>query len=245
MKGSDNFLPRRVSVFDGLTQGSNMAGIKKQTYSEQVADYIKECILRGELAPGEQVKEVLIASKLSISRAPVREALHLLAREGLIVSEPQKGKRVTALTAKEILDSYFTGGVLEAAAVGEFFDRYTADDIQSMEEIVQRMKEVGEKGLPLELMADLDNRFHGVLFSRVNNELLVDLCRRSCQGISKFLLYRHWLNLFSVQEIYERHKNVLDALKSGERVVIEAAIRHHYKESGERMSRYGVDVYKE
>ena len=66
-----------------------MSGIKKLTYSEQVADYIKQSILKGELSPGDQVKEVELSEKLGISRAPIREAMQILAREGLIKSEPQ------------------------------------------------------------------------------------------------------------------------------------------------------------
>ncbi len=221
-----------------------MVGIKKQTYSEQVADYIKQCILNGELSPGEQIKEVLIAGKLSISRAPVREALNLLAQDGLIVSEPQKGKRVTALTSKEILDSYFTGGVLEAAGVGESLDLYEESDFESMQNVVEQMKQAACEDLPMENMAKLDNIFHGVLFSRMDNALLVSLCHRSCQGISKFLLYRHWLNLFSATEIYKRHKLVLEVLKNGNRSEIEKTIREHYQECGKRMAKYGVDVFK-
>lgn len=221
-----------------------MIGIKKQTYSEQVANYIKQCILNGELSPGEQIKEVLIAGKLSISRAPVREALNLLAQDGLIVFEPQKGKRVTALTSKEILDSYFAGGVLEAAGVGESLDLYEESDFECMQNVVEQMKQAACEDLSMENMAELDNKFHGVLFSRIDNTLLVNLCHRSCQGISKFLLYRHWLNLFSATEIYKRHKMVLEILKTGNRSEIENAIREHYQECGKRMANYGVDVYR-
>ena len=64
---------------------------KRQTYSGQVVEFIKRCILDGELAPGEQVKEVILSERLGISRAPIREALQILTQDGLITSEPQKG----------------------------------------------------------------------------------------------------------------------------------------------------------
>jgi DNA-binding transcriptional regulator YhcF (GntR family) len=123
---------RAPFIFSLLKGTIALSGIVKQTYSEQVVEYIKDRILKGELSPGDPVKEALIAQKLAISRAPVREALQILAREGLIVYEPQKGKRITALTAKEIRDSYFTGGVLEAAAVAAALPLYTAQDIDLM-----------------------------------------------------------------------------------------------------------------
>lgn len=222
-----------------------MNGIKKLTYSEQVAEYIKQSILDGELSPGDQVKEVLLAEKLGISRAPIREALQTLAREGLIRSEPQKGKHVSALTAKQIMDSYFTGGVLEAAAVTQALLQYTESDLADLEKVVDQMREVAESGERPDSLAQLDNAFHDILFSRIDNDLLIELCRRSCQGISKFLLYKYWINLFSPQQVYERHLEILEALKAGKPAKLEKTIRKHYTDSGKRMAKYGVDVHKE
>ncbi len=219
-----------------------MTGIKKLTYSEQVADYIKQSILKGELSPGDQVKEVELSEKLGISRAPIREAMQILAREGLIKSEPQKGKHVSALTAKQIKDSYFTGGVLEAAAVSEALSLYTDEDFSKLEQIIERMEQVAESGKDQDSLAGLDNTFHNVLFSRIDNELLIDLCRRSCQGISKFLLYKHWINLYSPKQVYERHKEILVALKTKRPAKVEKTLRKHYTDSGKRMAQYGVDV---
>ncbi len=222
-----------------------MTGIKKLTYSEQVAEYIKQSMLEGKLSPGDQVKEVLLAEKLGISRAPIREALQILAREGLIQSEPQKGKYVSALTAKQIKDSYFTGGVLEAAAVTQAMSLYTKEDIAKLERVVEEMHQVADSGNATDSLAKLDSTFHNILFSRIDNELLIELCRRSCQGISKFLLYRHWINLYSPQDVYERHLAILDALKSGKPSKLEKIIRKHYTDSGKRMSLYGVDMQEE
>jgi DNA-binding GntR family transcriptional regulator len=219
-----------------------MNGFRKQTYSDQVADYIKGCILSGDLAPGTPITEVAIAAELSISRAPVREARQILLREGLIESHPQKGKNFTALTAKQIKNSYFTGGVLEAAAVGNALDRYTDKDIEKLERIVGKMKAIAEKSGSVADQAPLDNAFHDVLFSRIDNDFIVELCRRSCQGISKFLLYRHWVKLFPAPKVYERHQEIVDALKTKDLETLECVIREHYFASGERMSAFGVDV---
>lgn len=219
-----------------------MIGIRKLTYSEQVAEYIKQSILEGELSPGDQIKEVLLSSKLGISRAPIREALQLLSREGLIESEPQKGKYVAALTAKQIMDSYFTGGVLEAAAVTQALPLYTEEDIADLEDVVEKMRLIAESGKADDRLAQLDNDFHNILFSRIDNELLIELCRRSCQGISKFLLYKHWIKLYSPQKVYERHLAIVEALKEGRPSRLEKTIRKHYSDSGKRMARYGVDM---
>lgn len=75
-----------------------------------VADYIKRQIQQGELLPGQAIKEVALAEHLGISRAPVREALESLVQEGLVTSEPQKGKRVRLMSPEEIRNSYSVGG---------------------------------------------------------------------------------------------------------------------------------------
>jgi DNA-binding GntR family transcriptional regulator len=221
-----------------------MENFKKETYSDKVANYIKNRILNGSLSPGDPIKEAAIASQLSISRAPVREAMLILLREGLIELHPQRGKKVTSLTAKQIKNSYFTGGVLEAAAVAQAIEYYTDKDIAELETIISKMKQIADKCGSVSDQAPLDKAFHDLLFSRIDNELIVELCRRTCQGISKFLLYRQWVKLFPATKVYERHKEIVEALKTKDPQVIEDVIKNHYLESGERMSAFGIDVYK-
>lgn len=213
-----------------------------KTYSAQIIEYIKDAILRGELCPGDKVNEVHLASRLSISRAPIREALQMLVQEGLIVSIPQRGKFITSLTAKEIQDSYFTGGVLEGAAVASTVDQFTEDDFNKLQAIIEQMKQLAENGENKDKLAPLDNAFHDILLSKTNNNLLVELSHRSCRGISKFLFFKHWRKQFTTKENFERHQAVLDVLRIKNPVAVENCIRLHYKEAGERMKKFGSDV---
>ena len=228
-----------------LALNEPLHGFNKLTYSDQVANFIKESLVRGDLSPGDQIKEVVLAQKLSMSRAPIREALQILAQEGIIVSKPQIGKHVAQLTAKEIRDSYFTGGVLEAAAVTQALPKYTEEDIKNLESVLTEMYNLAQENGPIENFAKLDNAFHGILFARIDNKLITDLCKRSCQGISKFLLHKHWLKIFTPEEVYKRHEAILDALKDGKPSRVEKVIRQHYINAGDRMAQYGVDVKKE
>ena len=220
-----------------------MNNFKKQNYCDQVAEHIRNKILNGHLPPGTAISEVSIAEELSISRAPVREAMQIMIREGLIDSNPQKRKYVKALTAKQIRNSYFTGGVLEAAAVARVLEQYTEEDFLNLERIVAKMKEIADTNGPVADQVPLDNEFHDILFSRIDNNLIVELCRRACQGVSKFLLYTHWIKLYTAKKVYERHRKIIDALRTKDPVTIEQVIRDHYITSGERMAAYGADVY--
>lgn len=215
---------------------------KKQTYSEQVAEFIRRQILKGRFQPGSPIGEVAIAEELGISRAPVREAMQILIREGLIDGIPQKKKTVRQMTSQQIRDSYFSGGVLEAAAVAEVIDTFTEEDFQALEDVVDSMKYITESSGNITEMAPLDTAFHDILFSKVENELLVDICKKFCQGISKYLLLKQWLHLFSAEKVYQRHKLVLEVLRRGDPSEIEQIIRQHYRESGEKMAQYGSDL---
>lgn len=217
-----------------------MPGLK--TYSDQIIKFIKQSILSGELAPGDKINEVNVASQLSISRAPVREALQTLVKEGLIQSIPQKGKFITTLTSEQIKHSYFTGGILEGATVASTINLFTEKDFGELRVIINKMKKIADRGKYISELAVLDDAFHDILFSKTDNTLIVELSRRSCQGISKFLLFKYWEQLFSPKEIYLRHKKVLDVMQSKKLMKIEQCIRSHYVDSGERMAKFGVDV---
>ena len=219
-----------------------MNDIIKQTYSDQVAAYVRNLILDDKLLPGAPVEEAAIAKDLSISRAPVREAMQILIREGLLEAYPQKRKYVKRLTAKQIKNSYFAGGVLEAAAVAKVINDYTEKDIAELEKIVKAMRDIATNNGSISDQVPLDTDFHDILFSRIDNALIVELCKRSCQGISKFLLYKHWVKIYTPQEVVERHQIIIDALKTKDPDEIERVLREHYVSSGERMAKYGADV---
>jgi DNA-binding GntR family transcriptional regulator len=97
------------------------------------------------------------------------------------------------------------------------------------------MKKVADEQEPIEKIAPLDDKFHHILFSRIDNEFVVEFCRRSCQGLSKFLLFRYWIKLYTPHEVYNRHKVIVAALKNGDGAELEKELRKHYFDAGERM----------
>ena len=87
--------------------------------STQMAEAVvrlREMILNGKLAPGQRVAEAPLADLLGVSRTPVRQALPLLAQEGLLVENETRGYVVRAFTATEITDAIDVRGALEALA---------------------------------------------------------------------------------------------------------------------------------
>ena len=69
-----------------------------------VFETLRQKILKGELKPGERLIEVALAQRLGVSRTPVREAIHKLEQEGLVVMAPRKGAQVATISAQSVRD---------------------------------------------------------------------------------------------------------------------------------------------
>ena len=183
-----------------------MHTFKRQTYSGQVVEFIKRCILDGELAPGEQVKEVILSERLGISRAPIREALQILTQDGLITSEPQKGKYIRKMTRQEIENEYEIGGILEGAGVAAALPLMNHVDLARLSGMIEHMARLAPRVGGLYEFTEVDDAFHSALLAHCANRRLVEMARSACTNISKFLFYNHWNVLFTPQEFVDRHR---------------------------------------
>ena len=104
--------------------------------------HIEELIITGKLKPGEQIKEEDIASSLSISRPPVREALNCLEGEGLVVRKPRKGAYVFEMNEKDIWEVYTLKAELYAMATYCAIDIITETQINQLQSLIERMKKI-------------------------------------------------------------------------------------------------------
>ena len=213
-----------------------MMQFKKETYSIRAAAYIRNLIRTGELQPGQAVREAQLSEKLNISRAPIREALLILAHQGLICSEPQKGKYVRSMSAKEIYDSYVVAGILEGAAVAQSLSLWTEKEHAAFDEVVHRLDEQVNYAVHLDTLTEIDESFHMTLLSACTNERLIELARTSCSSLAKFLYYTYWRTLFTPHEFYDRHHLIAEAIHAGDKMNIELVLRQHYEEVGQRLS---------
>lgn len=90
-----------------------MSKIQHRSLYLDVADRVRELIERGDLAPGERISEKQLCERFGVSRTPLREALKVLASEGLLELLPNRGARVVRLTLKMVKDTYDLMGALE------------------------------------------------------------------------------------------------------------------------------------
>ncbi len=209
---------------------------KVKTFSEQVGEHIKKCILKGVLKPGDPVRECDIATRLGISRGPVREALQKLQQEDLITGEPQKQRFITSLEHGAIFDRYSMAGTLEGACIVQSLEYLTPGHLDYLERILAEMEAVAEKASGLRELSEIDEKFHEALLEGCRNRLMVQTSRAACVPISKFLYTNLWDSLYTPAEFIERHRRVLDVVKGGNPDAIRNALLEHYSETGQRFA---------
>ena len=102
--------------------------------TDEIADVVRERILKGEYEIGEKIKENQIATELRVSRTPIREAFKILENEGLIDYVPNRGCFAKGFTKQDVEDIYAVREALEALALNWAVDRITEKEIAALEE---------------------------------------------------------------------------------------------------------------
>ncbi len=206
----------------------------RHTYKDKVKVYICELIFKGELNPGEQIKEKEIATRLGISRAPIREAFRELITEKILEYVPYKGTYLKKTDPRETIEIYSTRGILEGAAVAESLSGLGKRQIQKLSYLNDKMYECAKTGKNRELI-EYGEQFHSVLFKNCNNSLLVHETHR-LSFICHILFFNHWPRIYSPSQIRIRHKKIIDAIEGRDRIAVERVIRNHYFETGKKIS---------
>ena len=142
--------------------------------SEHVADRLRRSILDGEIRPGTRLLQTEVADALGTSRLPVREALRMLAAEGLLELEANKGARVPKLDAAEVTLLYRMRERLEPLALIESLPNLDGRDIAHLREIQARIT----ADVELRDFLALDREFHMRTYSGCSSEHLMVLVRR-------------------------------------------------------------------
>ena len=139
--------------------------------SEQAYEAIKAAILSLDIRPGEVLGIGSLAEQLGVSRTPVRDALLLLEKDGLVTLLPQKGAYVSEISVGDIEEIYELRILLEGYAARVAAMRLKAYDLKHIEASLQDAEEAFQRGDRV-LTADVGRRVHDLLVETVGNERL-------------------------------------------------------------------------
>lgn len=145
---------------------------------------IREMILHGELAPGARVREVELASRLGVSRTPVRESLPILAQEGVLTQLDTRGFVVRAFTPQEIMDAIDVRGVLEGLAARMLAEQGPPRRlIQSLHECLREGDEIFAKRHLLQSdearYGEMNKQFHSLIVQGAGSKVITEAIERN------------------------------------------------------------------
>ena len=158
-----------------------MSDLKSQT----IYRTLRERILSNELASGTRLVLRQLANQFDTSDIPVREALRMLERDGLVEMVPYRGARVTTLTAREIEETYFIRGHLESIATGLAAERITDAELAVLDGLMGRMRGAVE-AQDGPRFSELNQEFHRTIVAACGNSMLRDLTMDIWQRHSGF-----------------------------------------------------------
>jgi DNA-binding GntR family transcriptional regulator len=182
--------------------------------SDAAYERLKDAIVRGELAPGEKIRDGDIAQRLGLSRTPVREALTRLADTGLVEAKPGVYTRITTLNRHDVAATLIVLRSLDDLAVRTGVPRLTNGDIDRMRQAnVQFAQAVEQHDITRAFAAD--DAFHGVMIDAADNPVLRRMIDQLHPQIHR-ILYRKFSTLLGGHDTVDHHAKLIELCANGD-----------------------------
>ena len=144
--------------------------LKPRALYEEVAELMRQRIFSRELVPGSWIDELAIAKDYGISRTPLREALKVLATEGLVTMKVRRGAYVTEVSEQDLTDVYHLLSLLESDAAGVVATQASEAQMDELKALHQQLEAtVRPSKTDHEKFFELNERFHMALLAIANN----------------------------------------------------------------------------
>ncbi len=198
---------------------------KDKTIRQKVYHHIREEILKGAIAPKERLIEAKIAGEIGTSRTPVREALHNLELEKLVVSIPRVGYVVRGMDMEEVEQICEIRAAIEGLAIAWATAKQRERLIQVLKKNIENQKKQISKG-NLNGYVELDAQFHDIIARLAGSDRLLELT----QTLRRHML-RYRIQCIYMTETAERsmrgHERIVAAIERGDSQEIAVAVKTH------------------
>ena len=182
----------------------------------------------GDLEPGAWIDELKLAEEYGISRTPLREAIKVLAAEGLVTMKMRRGAYVTEVNAKDLRDVFHLMAVLEADAAGIVARSATDQQLQELQALHQSLEKSTKDRVKF---FTINEAFHVKLLAVADNkwrdQMVADL-----RKVMKLNRAQSLLKAGRIEESLAEHAAIMAALTSRDAAAAQAAMRAHI-ESGQ------------
>ena len=186
---------------------------------------IRDQILNGSFSSGSRMVETRLAQQIKTSRTPVREALHMLEREGLLESIPRVGYRVKELKWDEVEEICEIRAVNEALAARWAINRITPKELEALKRNLEETGREVRGGNP-KAFVERDAEFHEILVRASGSERLMELCEQLRRHMLRYRIESLYLAETAIKAI-EGHRRIVECIKNKDAKGIDLAIRDH------------------
>jgi DNA-binding GntR family transcriptional regulator len=201
--------------------------VKTRTFSEEVAERLREAIRNGSLGAGSRLVEQEVAEQLGVSRVPVREAIQMLVEEGMVRKAPHRGAYVYLPTAYEIEEISSLRVVLECFVVERVIQNWNRAHEERLRSIVAAMR-AGMQGGDPQRIYEQDYAFHYALWEIAHHSLLLEVVSGLRSRLSRFLYEANSaLSQEGASRHVDSHDEFIDVLKSGDVATAQREIAIH------------------
>jgi DNA-binding GntR family transcriptional regulator len=195
----------------------------------EVAELLRQRIFERELPPGSWIDELKIAEAYGISRTPLREALKVLAAEGLVTMKVRRGAYVTEVSERDLTDVYHLLSLLESDAAGVVAKNATPAQIEELQALHQELEAAAEPSQQdRERFFEINERFHMRLLeiadNRWRNQMVADL-----RKVMKLNRHNSLLKSGRISESLHEHRAVMQAITSRDTLMSMQRMQEHFK----------------
>jgi len=204
-----------MEEFDEIvdTEGQDLAFKKPESLSKMVERYLEKEIIEGRLAPGLRLTPDVLAKRLNISKSPVREALTVLKKDGLVIFKPRIGFFVAEIRLEDIEEIYPIRASLNALAFKTIIEKgYDPEFISILEDTLQKMEKAVQQN-DSQGFFYLNVEFYKFSLNCCPNVRLRKAVNQFGKQVLRFR-YKSMSQPGHIKRSFERHHRLLEALKA-------------------------------
>jgi DNA-binding GntR family transcriptional regulator len=208
--------------------------MRRQQLSDEVASYLRQAIMAGEIAPGESVRAEALGEQLDVSATPVREALHALRVEGFLDLVPRRGFMVAPLTADDIRDIYEAHALIAGELTARAAARVDDAQLAALRKVHESLIEAARSGAT-ERLEQLNHEFHRSLYLMAGSERL----RWALSSFVKYVPSAFYSQIDGWPETTAAdHSEIFEALQERAPEKARILMAQHIRNSGEKLAEY-------
>ncbi|MBO0680611.1 GntR family transcriptional regulator [Mycolicibacterium sp. S2-37] len=193
-----------------------------ESAASRIASELRIEILHGQLAPGSRLSQLSIAERFGVSRIPVRDALQMLAGEGLVHPSTNATAVVIGMSIPELQELYELREAVEPLATQIAVPKVGRADILTMRKQMTIMETSSET--PIWLHANAE--FHAAIYKRAGRPRMIDLVEQLRRLTDRYL-YMHLEVIGQTEHLHAEHAAILSAVESGDPAMAAKLTREH------------------